>query len=201
MWSLCSRPISMRSACGGVTLAGAPRFGLPNKNAWPTRFAMPIWLPTPPLFRSTKWSNRCWSFLAISCRIQPMTASSSAFAFPRTAGQPTRHVSIVLWLLLLLLPVLAVPSSITRAADSRLNLAGPVVGPETLDPAQVRDLSSLVMFRQIFRGLMLYDDNLNPQPEIAKSVDISEDGLTYSVSLRANATFQDGTPITSDDVL
>ena len=113
-----------------------------------------------------------------------MTVRAPAFAVTRTAGQRTAHLPIVLGLLRLFASLLVATPSIARADDSRLNLAGPVVGPETLDPAQVRDLTNLVMFRQIFRGLMLYDDKLNPIPEIASRIDIAEDGLTYSVSLR-----------------
>lgn len=90
----------------------------------------------------------------------------------------------------------------SRSADhgNELRLAGPVQGPETLDPAQMRDLSTVTLLRQIYRGLIYYDDNLNPIPELAQSYDVSADGLTYSFVLREGATFQDGSPITADDV-
>ena len=90
----------------------------------------------------------------------------------------------------------------SRSADhgNELRLAGPVQGPETLDPAQMRDLSTVTLLRQIYRGLIYYDDNLNPVPELAQSYDVSPDGLTYSFVVREGATFQDGSPITADDV-
>ncbi|MDO8575881.1 MAG: ABC transporter substrate-binding protein [bacterium] len=38
-------------------------------------------------------------------------------------------------------------------------------------------------------------------PDLAESYEISEDGTTYTFTLRANATFHDGTPLTAEDVL
>ncbi len=38
-------------------------------------------------------------------------------------------------------------------------------------------------------------------PDLADRYTISEDGMTYTFTLRSNATFHDGTPVTADDVL
>src|SRR3954447_20886757 len=140
-----------------------------------------------------KLSVRFWSFWTPSCTI-PVMNSSHASSSTRFRFLPA------LFLLVLLFPMLAVGNLVHAASESEMHLAGPVIGPETLDPAEVRDLSSIMMFRQIFRGLMLYDADLNPVPEVAESVDLSTDGLTYDFKLRTNATFQDGSPITADDV-
>ncbi|HQY30402.1 MAG TPA: ABC transporter substrate-binding protein [Thermomicrobiales bacterium] len=117
-----------------------------------------------------------------------------------TSSQPFRRVTMLGILFLVFLTIPGQISAPAAASSGTLHLAGPVIVPETLDPAQMRDLSSVVMFRQIYRGLMFYDENLTPVPEIAASYTISDDGLTYDFVLRDNAVFQDGTPITADDV-
>jgi peptide/nickel transport system substrate-binding protein len=55
--------------------------------------------------------------------------------------------------------------------------------------------------RLIFSSLIRFDSNGMPQPDLAESWGVSEDGTIYNVTLKANATWHDGTPITSDDVL
>jgi oligopeptide transport system substrate-binding protein len=93
------------------------------------------------------------------------------------------------------------PRVASPSGDQTLRLAGPVDGPESLDPAFSRDLSSAFMVRQIFRGLTRFGSDLQPVPELARRIEISPDGLDYTFELRESATFQDGTPITADDVV
>ncbi|MBE3566922.1 MAG: peptide ABC transporter substrate-binding protein [Thermogemmatispora sp.] len=71
---------------------------------------------------------------------------------------------------------------------------------ETFDPAMVTDLPSSTAINLVFTGLVTLDENLNVQPEIASSWDISSDGLTYTFHLKTNVKFSDGTPVTSADV-
>lgn len=53
---------------------------------------------------------------------------------------------------------------------------------------------------KIFDGLLEYDFNLQPQPSLAESWEVSGDGLTITFKLRDDVTFHDGTPLTSEDV-
>jgi peptide/nickel transport system substrate-binding protein len=55
--------------------------------------------------------------------------------------------------------------------------------------------------RLIFSRLIKFDSKGVPQPDLAESWGISADGTVYNVTLRANAQWQDGIPVTSDDVL
>jgi ABC-type transport system substrate-binding protein len=73
--------------------------------------------------------------------------------------------------------------------------------PSTLDPALVGDVGSAFIVRQIFSGLTRLDNALAVQPDLAESWKISDDGLTYTFTLRENAQFADGRPITSADVV
>ena len=59
-----------------------------------------------------------------------------------------------------------------------------------------RDVSSL-----IFSGLLRFDSRGVPEGDLAESWGPSGDGTLYNVYLRKDATWQDGKPLTSDDVL
>ena len=51
-----------------------------------------------------------------------------------------------------------------------------------------------------YSGLLEYDFDLNPQPSLAESWSVSEDGLTAQFKLRKGIRFHDGHPLTSADV-
>ena len=55
--------------------------------------------------------------------------------------------------------------------------------------------------RLIFSSLIEYDAKGLPVPEIAESWGVSFDGLIYNFSLRENAFWHDGIPVTAEDVL
>lgn len=53
----------------------------------------------------------------------------------------------------------------------------------------------------IYEGLLRYDTDLNPQPGLAKSWEVSEDGLTYTFMLHEGVKWHDGAPFSADDVV
>lgn len=53
---------------------------------------------------------------------------------------------------------------------------------------------------QLFASPLRYDEDWTPQPYLAESWEVSEDGLTVTLNLVKNAKFHDGEPITSEDV-
>ena len=59
-----------------------------------------------------------------------------------------------------------------------------------------RDLCSLV-----FAGLTRFDENGEIVPNAASTWSISDDGITYTFQLRPDARWEDGTPVTADDVV
>jgi ABC-type transport system substrate-binding protein len=84
--------------------------------------------------------------------------------------------------------------SCTRQTDEnnhqvfRLNIHENI---NTLDPAYARDLRSIWAMNQLFNGLVKLDAELNIQPDIAKSWDISDDGLVYHFYLRNDVYFHE----------
>jgi peptide/nickel transport system substrate-binding protein len=55
--------------------------------------------------------------------------------------------------------------------------------------------------RLLFSSLIKFDPGGVPQPDLAESWGVSADGTIYNFTLRSNAVWQDGTPVTSADVL
>ncbi len=59
-----------------------------------------------------------------------------------------------------------------------------------------RDLTELV-----YSGLMKENPDGSLSPDLASNYSVTSDGLTYTFTLKDNARFQDGTPVTADDVV
>lgn len=82
-------------------------------------------------------------------------------------------------------------------------------GVTSLDPAFARNQANIWAVNQLFNGLVQLDSNLLVQPCIAKSWDVSEDGMIYTFTLRNDVYFHDnvcfaegkGRKVTSEDVV
>lgn len=79
---------------------------------------------------------------------------------------------------------------------------------KTMLTTNVRTLNSAVQSgtvtgfpgAQLFASPLRYDENWTPQPYLAKSWSVSDDGLQVTLNLVDNAVFHDGHPITSSDI-
>ncbi|MDR2648255.1 MAG: ABC transporter substrate-binding protein [Clostridiales bacterium] len=69
--------------------------------------------------------------------------------------------------------------------------------PDTIDPALNSAVDGATLIIHNFEGLYTLDEDGAPIPGQAESVDISDDGLTYTFHLRDGIQFSDGTPITA----
>ena len=72
----------------------------------------------------------------------------------------------------------------------------------TLHPSDFSTTVEIDATRQIYDTLMYYPQGsaTDPQPRIAKSYKVSDDGLTYTFELRDDVTFHNGKPLTAKDV-
>lgn len=69
----------------------------------------------------------------------------------------------------------------------------------SLNPLHASSATGLVS-PNLYATLVRLDDAWAPQPYLASAWELSDDGLTYTFHLEPGATFQDGEPITSEDV-
>ena len=55
--------------------------------------------------------------------------------------------------------------------------------------------------RLLFSGLVKFDEHGLPQKDLAAAWGVAQDGTVYNFSIRDNAVWHDGKPVTSDDVI
>ncbi len=67
--------------------------------------------------------------------------------------------------------------------------------PRSLDPAKATDVPSGRAVAYLFDGLTKFTPAGQVQPSIARSWDVSPDGLQYTFHLRADVRFHDGAPL------
>ena len=73
-------------------------------------------------------------------------------------------------------------------------------GPLTMDPALATESGSAQYIGHIFGGLVQLNDDLEPAEDLATWT-VSDDGLTYTFTIKEGATFHDGSPVTANDVV
>ncbi len=83
------------------------------------------------------------------------------------------------------------------AATLSRHLAG---DPATLDPTISTEENALLVEALLFRPLLGIDADRKPSPGLARSWSVSSDGLIYELHLDPDASWDDGSPVTSDDV-
>ena len=66
-----------------------------------------------------------------------------------------------------------------------------MAGITSLDPAAARSFENIWVVNQLYNGLVQMNDSLHVEPSLAKSWNISKDGLTYTFNLNPNVFFHD----------
>jgi len=72
--------------------------------------------------------------------------------------------------------------------------------PRHLNPAVQSGTATGGPGAQLFAAPLRYDEDWTPQPYLAESWEVADDGLSVTLNLVNNAVFHDGEPITSEDV-
>jgi len=108
----------------------------------------------------------------------PPTQPPATSAAPATAAAPT-----------------AVPPTAEAARGTLVYRGGASSFPETFNPL----LHDVRLW--LYDGLVRFDPDMKPIPDLAESWDISPDGLVYTFHLRKGVKFHDGVEMTADDVV
>jgi len=71
--------------------------------------------------------------------------------------------------------------------------------PETLDPLLAEDVHTFNILIDLYEGLVAADAYGKLVPGVAESWSVSADGLSYTFTLRSNARWSNGDPVTAGD--
>ena len=106
--------------------------------------------------------------------------------------------SLILSIFIILPGVLSVQAGSHKKGGTLIMSVGAT--PRHLNPAVQSGIDTGAPGAQLFVTPLRFDENWNPQPYLAESWSISDDGLSVTLNLVKGATFHDGKPITSKDV-
>ena len=91
------------------------------------------------------------------------------------------------------------PIQSQKLAAEQVIHVGNSAEPQTLDPHRAEGVPSSNIMRDLFEGLTSEAPNGDIVPGVARDWEISEDGLTYTFSLRPDARWSNGDPVTAHD--
>lgn len=109
----------------------------------------------------------------------------------------SKFIKALFFLLILHIPF----SSCTRKSKEKSEASFSVAiegDPKTLDPRKARDLCSSSISRILFEGLTKVESSGSVSLALADQIEVSEDGLTYSIILK-DAFWSNGEKVTSRD--
>ncbi|MEZ2410360.1 ABC transporter substrate-binding protein [Bosea sp. RCC_152_1] len=123
-----------------------------------------------------------------------------------SAHYPSRRQLLAAGGLLVLTPQGLVSEAVAQAQLSSVPKRGGVL-TAVIDPEPTALLSAVnvsgptsFVSPKVHEGLLDYDFDLTPKPQLATAWDVSEDGLTYRFELRRGVKWHDGRDFTAEDV-
>ena len=105
-----------------------------------------------------------------------------------------------LFRILLLLFAMVTASCATPGTESATMILALEGEPATLTAHLSSDVPAVMIASNLFNGLIGYDFDFNPTPDLAESWEVSSDGLRYVFHLNPDARWHDGEPVTAEDV-
>ena len=113
----------------------------------------------------------------------------------------TRGLAIFLTVLSLAVALCGCTGDKKGKTDLSITVGIPQDIEETLDPHNMVAAGTKEIFFNVFEGLVKPDADGNIVPAVASEINVSEDGLTYTFTIREGVKFHDDTIVTADDVV
>ncbi len=113
---------------------------------------------------------------------------------PKEAGAPSGGVARI--------PTPPASGSLKGAAAESGTLRRRLFGePGTLNAVLQSDVPEQLVLQYLSRNLFDFDSRMNLVPGLAERIEFSPDGLACTISLRSEAVWEDGTPVTPADAV
>jgi peptide/nickel transport system substrate-binding protein len=112
-----------------------------------------------------------------------------------------RRLITLLLLIAFVVPVMASRPAVAQA--EKLLVIGTAENSTSLDPARGFEQTTGIVHKAVYDTLVTFPaDNVDKiMPHLAESWKASDDGKTYTFTLRKDAVFASGNPVTADDVV
>lgn len=89
-------------------------------------------------------------------------------------------------------------ASASGSYKEALQVAMPA-SPDGLDPAMTSSLATVDIMANVLEPLFALDANYEPQPVLAESYEVSDDGKVYTIKIRQGVKFHDGSELLAPD--
>ncbi len=109
-------------------------------------------------------------------------------------------ISLLLMILLTSTVALSGCSGDKENSSSSITIGIPQDIEDSLDPHDMLAAGTKEIFFNVYEGLYKADSDGNLVPAVASGVEISEDGLTYTFTVREGVKFHNGNLVTAEDI-
>lgn len=125
---------------------------------------------------------------------------------PKILSKKERYLILTMTILIigsvLTIPITTYYHFTIPIADYGGTLEEGIIGePRHINPLLAQSDADRDLVSLIYSGLLKYNPEGKLVPDLAKSYDISSDELNYTIYLKENVKWQDGQPLTADDII
>ncbi|WP_429844750.1 peptide ABC transporter substrate-binding protein [Brevibacillus sp. FIR094] len=131
--------------------------------------------------------NRWWQQTGKAVFVAGLALALVACGQPQEAAKPATQ------------PTTEATPAIATAQPEQILKLNNFTEPLSLHPGLISDVWSSNVIFQTFEGLTRIDDKGVPQPAMAQEIKASDDLLTYTFTIRNNAKWSNGDPVTAHD--
>ncbi|MEX0910072.1 MAG: peptide ABC transporter substrate-binding protein [Candidatus Paceibacterota bacterium] len=124
-----------------------------------------------------------------------------------TKSSPIEKLLFSAILFFFLIGLILIVERVSNAFSVRIPIQGGILNegivgfPSNVNPVTARSNADYDLVALSYSGLVRVDENGEMIPDLAESFSISDDGETYTFTLRNDIYFHDNTPITANDIV